>query len=83
LGALAPRLDHLVFVAFDLCGVYGAVEHLRPLGIVPDTISGPIANNPLGITLIREQLGLHAESSLEPMTETVARISDTAMPRAR
>jgi hypothetical protein len=50
---------------------------------VPDTISGPIANNPLGITLIREQLGLHAESSLEPMTEAVARISDTAMPRAR
>jgi hypothetical protein len=81
LEALAPRLDHLVFVAFDLCGVNGAVEHLRPLGLAPDTISGPIANNPLGVTLIREQFGLHAESSLEPMTETVAHISSGVSPR--
>lgn len=83
LEALAPRLDHLVFVAFDLCGVNGAVEHLRPRGLAPDTISGPIANNQLGVTLIREHFGLHAESSLEPMIETVARVSATAAPRAR
>jgi len=72
LQTLAARIDHLVFVAFDLCGVHGAVEHLRGLGLRPDTISGPIANNPLGVALIREQFGLCAESSLQPMRETAA-----------
>ncbi|MEN9314025.1 MAG: hypothetical protein RIS35_418 [Pseudomonadota bacterium] len=74
LHCLRERLDHLVFVAFDLCGIQGALEQLRRIGMRPDTISGPIANNPLGVTLIDENFGLRAESSLSPMRSTVERM---------
>ena len=42
-------------------------------GLEPDTISGPIANNPLGVSLLDEHFGVHAESSLSPMRGTVER----------
>lgn len=74
LAALRPRIDHLVFAAFDLCGVHGAMEQLQRIGMRPDTVSGPIANNPLGVELLREHCGVRAESSLAPMTATVERL---------
>lgn len=74
LAALRRRIDHLVFAAFDLCGVQGAMEQLRRIGMRADTVSGPIANNRLGVTLLREHCGVRAESSLEPMTSTVERL---------
>jgi hypothetical protein len=73
LAALRDRIGYLVFVAFDLCGVAGAIEELRRIRMRPDTVSGPIANNRLGVSLIAEHFGIHAESSLEPMSCTVTR----------
>jgi hypothetical protein len=67
LACLRPQIDYTVLVAFDLCGVKGALAEFNDIGLPVDLISGPVANTSLGRDMIEEHFGLPSASSLDAM----------------
>ena len=75
LSALRGRIDLLVFVAIDLCGVEGAVHRLRELGMRADFVTGPVANTSVAAGLVERRHAVPAESNRGGMPRLLAELA--------
>jgi hypothetical protein len=71
---LKEQIDYTIFIAFDLCGLKGGIQHLKDINCKIDLVSGPIANTSLGVEMIKDYFQLPAESNLEKMSKTISNI---------
>lgn len=71
---LREEIDYTIFIAFDLCGLKGGIEHLKTINCKINLVSGPIANTSLGVEMINDYFQLPAESNLGEMTNTISDI---------
>lgn len=73
---LRDRTACRILCANDLVGAWGGVEYLEARGHRPDVLSGPVTDNAVGTTYIRNDLGIRAANARSNPVDLARHIAD-------
>lgn len=71
------HLSVLIVTATDYTAAWGAKQSLAQIGLSPDIISGPVANNQASVAFLNQAFGLVAESNLHAIPTMISTITDS------